>query len=413
MTAQVAAHLEPAISAEARAIHGRPLEQKPYWDLERARIGETRKVPVEVIVNGQSVAKAEITADGSVEGVSFDVPIKYSSWVALRIYPSSHTNPVFVTVGGKPIRASKKSAEWCIKSVDQCWSQERARHPLIRERGSQEGLRHRPRSVQEDLDRMRRRLTVHDHDQQLAHGFDAQAAKFERAPVQSDPAAIERLVRAVGLPPGALVLDSGCGPGLVSSGLLASGHVVVGIDLSTEMIERARTRCAAHGERARFFRGSVYDQVLNQFAPFDAALSRFVVHHVVDPHAFLARQISLVRHGGVIVVCDHVTDPDPAVAGHHGLLEVVRDRTHTRNLTGGEFADLFARAGLEMISLVEEPFVLDFDEWFDRGTPLDTKDSVRAKLLAGPFSRSFRPSLQSDGSIRIDCIRAIIRGQKP
>ena len=49
--------------------------------------------------------------------------IDKSSWVALRIYPSSHTNPVWVTVGGKPVRASKKSAEWCLKGVDQCWSQ--------------------------------------------------------------------------------------------------------------------------------------------------------------------------------------------------------------------------------------------------------------------------------------------------
>ena len=26
-------------------------------------------------------------------------------------------------VDDKPVRASKKSAEWCLKSVDQCWSQ--------------------------------------------------------------------------------------------------------------------------------------------------------------------------------------------------------------------------------------------------------------------------------------------------
>jgi hypothetical protein len=25
-------------------------------------------------------------------------------------------------VGGKPVRASKASAEWCLKGVDQCWS---------------------------------------------------------------------------------------------------------------------------------------------------------------------------------------------------------------------------------------------------------------------------------------------------
>jgi hypothetical protein len=122
VTAQAAAFLEPNISAQARAIHERPLTQKPYWDVERARIGESRKVPVEVVVNGEAAAKTELSADGSIQGISFDVAIKKSSWVALRIYPSAHTNPIFISVGGKPIRASRKSAEWCLKSVDQCWS---------------------------------------------------------------------------------------------------------------------------------------------------------------------------------------------------------------------------------------------------------------------------------------------------
>ena len=46
-----------------------------------------------------------------------------SSWVALRILPSSHTNPVFVVIGDKPIRASKRSLEWCLRCVDACWAQ--------------------------------------------------------------------------------------------------------------------------------------------------------------------------------------------------------------------------------------------------------------------------------------------------
>jgi hypothetical protein len=33
---------------------------------------------------------------------------------------TDHTNPIFVVVGGQPIRASRKSAEWCLKAVDQC-----------------------------------------------------------------------------------------------------------------------------------------------------------------------------------------------------------------------------------------------------------------------------------------------------
>jgi hypothetical protein len=138
VTAQVAAYLDPTQSVAAKAIHDRSLEQQPYWDLERARIGETRKVPVELVVNGESVARTEVSADGSIQGVSFDLPIKVSSWVALRIYPSSHTNPIWVTVGGKPVRASKRSARWCLQSVDQCWSK---KEPAIRRSDKEEARR--------------------------------------------------------------------------------------------------------------------------------------------------------------------------------------------------------------------------------------------------------------------------------
>jgi hypothetical protein len=105
------------------AIRSRRYDQQPYWHLERARIGDTRRVPVEVVVNGYPIARKEIDADGKLRDLAFDVPIPRSSWVALRILPSSHTNPVFVLVGNQPIRASRRSAEWCLKGVDRCWSQ--------------------------------------------------------------------------------------------------------------------------------------------------------------------------------------------------------------------------------------------------------------------------------------------------
>ena len=89
-----------------------------------------KTVPVEVVVNGYPVAKSEIVADGTTRDVAFDVPIERSSWVALRLFPHAHTNPVFVLVGGKPIRASRRSAEWCLAAVNQCWTQ---KVPRIRE----------------------------------------------------------------------------------------------------------------------------------------------------------------------------------------------------------------------------------------------------------------------------------------
>ncbi|GAB4151111.1 MAG: hypothetical protein Tsb009_26350 [Planctomycetaceae bacterium] len=127
ITFDVAALLAKQPNAQTEAIRKRRFDQKPYWHLERSRIGNSRKVPVEVIVNGYPVAKKIIEADGSTKSLSFEVPIKHSSWVAVRILPSVHTNPIFVHVGGKPIRASKRSAEWCRKAVDVCWNAKRGR----------------------------------------------------------------------------------------------------------------------------------------------------------------------------------------------------------------------------------------------------------------------------------------------
>ena len=107
-------------------IRSRPLDQQPYWHVERARIGRTRQVPVELIVNGHVVERQEIVADGTIHPLTFEYTPTMSSWIAVRILPSSHTNPIFVEVDGQPIRPSKKSAQWCLDAVDVCWKAKQA-----------------------------------------------------------------------------------------------------------------------------------------------------------------------------------------------------------------------------------------------------------------------------------------------
>lgn len=121
VTFDAAAFLEPKPTPYTESIRNRRLDEKPYWNVERCRIGDSRKVPVEVIVNGEVVATRELVCDGSTVPMEFDVEIPHSSWVAVRILPSCHTNPIFVEVAGQPIRASRRSAEWCVKAVENCW----------------------------------------------------------------------------------------------------------------------------------------------------------------------------------------------------------------------------------------------------------------------------------------------------
>src|SRR4051812_45681275 len=97
------------------------------------------------------------------------------------------------------------------------------------------------------------------HDEELARAFDGQAERFSRAPLPNDPSALAKLLRFAALEPGSHVLEGGCGPGIVAEALLEEGHRVTAVDLSAQMIERARARCARFGERAQFAQASVAD----------------------------------------------------------------------------------------------------------------------------------------------------------
>jgi hypothetical protein len=116
--ALVAARLEPEVTPATEAIRNAPVRG---WHIENARIGSSREVAVELVVNGTAVGSARMVADGTPHKINFSIEISRSSWMALRILPSAHTHPVFVAVANRPIRASKASAKWCRDCVDQIW----------------------------------------------------------------------------------------------------------------------------------------------------------------------------------------------------------------------------------------------------------------------------------------------------
>ena len=129
-TIQLAARVACLLPEKPPGARPDPI-QRPYWTPEHARVGQSRAVTVEAVVNGRPVASERLAADGTLHPLTLEIPVARSSWVALRILGSAHTNPIFVRVAGRPIRASRRSAEWCLASVDRCWAQ---KGPRIRTR---------------------------------------------------------------------------------------------------------------------------------------------------------------------------------------------------------------------------------------------------------------------------------------
>jgi hypothetical protein len=125
ITASVVANLPEQQDQAGASIAERGLAAQPYWHIERARIGTTRKVRVELIVNGYAVDTTEIVADGKWQDVSFTYPV--SSFILDRVEGVSKFayQSCFCYRRGKPIH-ERKSAEWCRDAVDQCWKMKQA-----------------------------------------------------------------------------------------------------------------------------------------------------------------------------------------------------------------------------------------------------------------------------------------------
>jgi hypothetical protein len=142
LQADLAARLEPKPTTETEALRRLVPLDKPYWHIERARIGDTRLLVIELVVNGLPVESRAVPADGEVRRLQWTYTPQRSCWMALRILNAAHTNPIWVTVGSEPIRV-KRSAQWCREAVDVCWKQkvlriregERAEEAALYERG--------------------------------------------------------------------------------------------------------------------------------------------------------------------------------------------------------------------------------------------------------------------------------------
>jgi len=109
------------------------------------------------------------------------------------------------------------------------------------------------------------------------------------------------------LPPGK-VLDVGCGPGVLVSGLLEQGHEVWGVDFAPAMIEQCRA--AFKGEpRAHFAVGAIEALDFDDDS-FDAITCLGVVEYLDDDRAALRELHRVLRPGGLAVItCPHYWAP--------------------------------------------------------------------------------------------------------
>ena len=150
---------------------------------------------------------------------------------------------------------------------------------------------------------------------------------------------IIRVVRSLGIPPAADVLEIGCGTG-ISFEAYPPHCNVLGVDLAQDMLERARRRIAAR--RWNHIRVERGDALALSFPDdsFDFVMAFHVISVVPDPRRMMAEARRVCRDGGTIVVINHFRSENSVIAGLQRSIDPVTRRLGWTTLRLGELLRL-------------------------------------------------------------------------
>lgn len=184
------------------------------------------------------------------------------------------------------------------------------------------------------------------HQNLILDQFTRQATPFSTASTITDANALHMIVEAAAPRSGDRLLDVACGGGIVVCAFAPHVKQATGIDMTPAMLDRARQLAAEKAAgNVTWDRGDVTALPYPDGA-FDIVVTRFSMHHFLDPISVLHEMVRVCAPGGRVVVVDMYASDDATKAAEWNRAEKLRDPSHVRCLTLAELTGLFGAAGM-------------------------------------------------------------------
>ncbi|MBS0988280.1 class I SAM-dependent methyltransferase [Acetobacter okinawensis] len=186
------------------------------------------------------------------------------------------------------------------------------------------------------------------HDARIVAQFTRWAKPFAELAIHAEADSLAQTLAACAVCSDMPVLDVACGPGIVACELARAGAQVTALDLTPAMIEQARQRANNMGVTVAYHIGSALHLPF-QAESFDRVVTRYSLHHMLEPQKVLAEMVRVCRPGGRIIVID--ATPAPECQKNYDRAETLRDPSHTSALTLDQLLSLGAEAGLSPVMM--------------------------------------------------------------
>jgi len=241
------------------------------------------------------------------------------------------------------------------------------------------------------------------HDAVVEAQFGPQADAYVQSPVHAAGEDLDVLESAAARAAPARALDLGCGGGHVAYRLAKHAGAVIACDLSSDMLAAVTVTAASLGLANIETRLGAAERLPFEDAAFDFLGCRFSAHHWRSFEAGLGEARRVLKAGAVAVFVDAVAPGRAAADTHLQAVELLRDTSHVRDYSPGEWLAALGRAGFDGGAVRTWRLRLDFASWTARmRTPDANRAAIRALQQAASAEVAAHFAIEADGSFVLD-----------
>ena len=256
--------------------------------------------------------------------------------------------------------------------------------------------------------------------------FGAHAAAYATSPVHAKGASLGRLVEMVKPERHWRALDIATAAGHTALALAPHVAHVIASDITDEMLVEARKLAKERGLTNVETVKADAEALPFQDASFDVVTCRIAPHHFPDVARFIAEVWRVLRPGGTFALVDNISPDGESTPGFseaelseaavtYNAFEKLRDPSHVRCLTIGEWEKVITLRGFNVVHKELLPKDLEFGPWLERmSVDSETAGRLEAMLREGtPALKAFLKPCEQDGALWFTLDEMLVLATKP
>jgi ubiquinone/menaquinone biosynthesis C-methylase UbiE len=196
------------------------------------------------------------------------------------------------------------------------------------------------------MEEIDRKKMIQKYYSERAHDYDRQKARTWKSKRGFGDGIIREIAYAVGNSKRETMLEVGVGSGRISSSMIEKAKVwLVGLDMSKEMLQLAKTKISHHKQKTDLILGDA-EHLPFTSETFDAILCISTMHYFGSPEKSIAEFSRISKDKGILVYGD-LTPHELDVHGFLDNLESTLSKAHAQHHRPSEMKKLLKHRGFK------------------------------------------------------------------